>query len=77
MQLALEDEMLKLRQADQELVRAEKVESEAYAKEVHHKNLQGKATSIAQAAQDGTVEVDVSAILPAHDDPDLSEAGRL
>ena len=35
------------------------------------------ATSIAKAAQDANAEIDVSAIMPAPDDPHLSEAGTL
>ena len=73
LQMVLDDEISKLQAADLELVRTEKVERELLAKDVQHKN---NASSIARAAQDGTAEVDVSALLPALDDPHLTEAGK-
>ena len=76
MQMSLEEEIAKLQATDKELVRAEKAEREALAKEVNDKSMQDKTKSITRAALDGTAEVDVSAILPSLDDPNLTEAGK-
>ena len=74
MQFALDDETANLERFTIELIQSERIQAEALAKEVQQR---GKAQSIAMAAQDANAEIDISAIMPAADDPNLCPAARL